>query len=94
MTLHIINKPPSRSALRSCIEAASPGDGIVLLEHGVYCATRAAGQDFSDQLNVHALAPDVDARGLRSRVVGSIEVITDAQFVDLVCQHNPIVTWS
>jgi tRNA 2-thiouridine synthesizing protein B len=77
-------------ALESCLATADPAaDTVLLIEDGVYGATRA--QDWSGTLA--ALEPDLRARGLLNRLSPRITVVDDAGFVDLVVAHQPIVTW-
>ena len=39
--LHIVNKSPyERNALESCLRLAQPGSALLLIEDGVYAATR------------------------------------------------------
>ncbi len=90
MTMHLVNKPPSNPAITSCLAAALPGDAILLIEHGVYCATVAPGE----AVTVYALEVDVRARGLTGKTAPDVQLIDDARFVELACEHIPIVTWS
>ncbi len=90
MTLHVVNKPPSNPAIASCLTAVRPGDAVLLIEHGVYCAPDAASED----VTIYALEVDVRARGLTSRMPPNVRIADDARFVELACEHNPIVTWS
>jgi tRNA 2-thiouridine synthesizing protein B len=76
--------------MTSCLAAALPGDAILLIEHGVYCTTVAAAED----VTVYALDVDVRARGLADKIAAHVQLIDDAGFVELACNHNPIVTWS
>ena len=90
MTLHIVNKPPSNPAIASCLDAALPGDVVLLIEHGVYCGSVGT----SDEVTMYAMDVDVHARGLNSKISPEVQLINDARFVELACQHNPIVTWA
>ena len=84
--LHLVNHA---SALAACLAVAGDHDAILLLENGVYAATAAGAPHRA----LHALEPDVQARGLAGRLAGSVEVISHAQFVTLVEDHQPVVTW-
>lgn len=97
--LHIVNKSPLSSRnLDSCLRFAQPGDALLLIEDGVYAATTGSGVE-SDvrkacaNLQVHALQPDIDARGMTARVLSSIHLVDYGGFVDLVIQHNTSHTW-
>lgn len=84
--LHLVNHA---EALGDCLAVAAAEDAVLLLEDGVYAGVAALAPDRP----VHALAPDVVARGLGDRLGGQVTVIDDAGFVSLVEAHQPIVTW-
>ena len=84
--LHIVNR---RSGLASCLAVAAASDAILLIEDGVYAATRPQPWPGA----VFALRPDVEARGLIERLSDDVQLATDADFVELVVGHQPIVTW-
>lgn len=85
-TLHLINR--SR-ALQACMAAAGDDDAVLLLEDGVYAGIAAA----APQRPLHALAADVQARGIAHRLDARVTVVDDAGFVALVEAHRPVVTW-
>ncbi len=85
-TLHVINKA---NALPACLSVAGAHDALLLIEDGVYAGTTAR----SPQRPLYALAADVDARGLNERLGPSVTVISDAEFVQLAVDHQPIVSW-
>ncbi len=97
--LHTVNKSPlERDAFDSCLRHALAGDVIVLIEDGVYGAV--AGTTFAPRLqqalarlNVYALSPDVDARGLRAKIQTGVVLVDYSGFVDLVVQHSPVMAW-
>lgn len=41
----------------------------------------------------YALQADVEARGLQTRLPSSIQIITDADFVELALQHARVIAW-
>jgi len=84
--LFIVNRA---SAIEGCLATAEPTDTVLLIEDAVYAATRT--YDWPGQLA--ALEPDVRARGLGRRLAAGIRVVSDAEFVELVVAHQPIVTW-
>jgi len=96
--LNIVNKSPlDRTALQSCIDAAT-GGAILLIEDGVYAATR--GSAFEAKLKaaqgtykLFALGPDIDARGFGDRVMDGVTVVDYAGFVDLVTEHKTCQSW-
>ncbi|NIP15593.1 MAG: sulfurtransferase complex subunit TusB [Pseudomonadales bacterium] len=84
-TLHLVNHP---SALPSCLEAARDGDTILLLEDGVYAAASGA-----PERPLHAIDIDVTARGLAERLHENVTLASYQEFVQLVENHQPIVSW-
>jgi sulfur relay protein TusB/DsrH len=90
MTLHVVNKPPSSLAITSCLAAALPGDVVLLIEHGVYCGSVSV----PEHVSMCAMDLDVHARGLGDKIPPAVPLIDDARFVELACEHNPIVTWA
>lgn len=86
-TLHIVNKA---DALPDCLPLVADGDALLLIEDGVY----AACTDIDAGAPCHALAEDLEARGIAGRIRHSIEVLSWDGFVELVERHQPIVTWS
>ena len=84
-TLHLVNRP---SALTSCLETARDEDTVLLLEDGVYAAA-------TEQSNrpLHAIDVDVEARGLAGRLRENVTLTSHEDFVRLVENHQPIVSW-
>ena len=93
--LHIVNKSPDQNnALASCLRLAQPGSALLLIEDGVYAATRApAMADAMKALKVYVLQPDLAARGMAGRVVDGITPVDYAGFVDLVAEHSNNQSW-
>jgi tRNA 2-thiouridine synthesizing protein B len=99
MTLHTVNKSPlERNALESCLIHAKAGSAILLLEDGVYGAM--IGTTFTPRieyalqtLKIYALRADVDARGIREKLIGQVQLVDYGGFVDLATEHSPIVSW-
>ena len=76
-------------ALGDCLATADPADTVLLIEDGVYAATK----HHTWPGRLAALDPDLRARGLLHRLAPGVRVVTDSEFVDLVVEHQPIVTW-
>lgn len=97
--LHIVNKSPyERNALESCLRLAQSGSALLLIEDGVYAATRgnAAEAHLKDalaRLRVYALKPDLEARGVAGRVMDGIELVDYGGFVDLACGQPNCQSW-
>ena len=96
--LNIVNKSPlDRNTLQSCLDADT-GGAILLIEDGVYAATR--GNAFEPKLKaaqgnfkLFALGPDLDARGVGDRVIDGVTVVDYAGFVDLVTEYKTSQSW-
>ena len=101
-TLHTVNRSPfEHGALASCLARVRPGSAVLLIEDGVLGAL--AGSPHADRLavaasggvEVFALGPDLDARGIEAgRVADVVEVVDYAGFVDLACRFGKTATWS
>jgi tRNA 2-thiouridine synthesizing protein B len=97
--LHIVNKSPfEKSSLDSCLRLARPGAALLLIEDAVYAATRGNAAEpkirqAAQTLKVYALAPDLDARGLKGAVIDGIELVDYGGFVDLVAGHKTVQSW-
>jgi tRNA 2-thiouridine synthesizing protein B len=97
--LHTVNKSPFQcNTLESCLKHLTKGSAVLLIEDGVYGALQ--GTTFSKRVEqalknvpVYALKPDVEARGMQSRVLNGVKLVDYGEFVDLVAQHNRIQSW-
>ena len=97
--LHTVNKSPfEHKALEACLKFAREGSAVLLIEDGVYAAARdtAVSQQVQEALKsvqVYALKPDVEARGMQHRVMDGIRLVDYGGFVDLVVEHNAVQSW-
>jgi len=97
--LHTINKSPfERNTFDSCVAHAKKGSSILLIEDGVYAATQGTAaarklQDLMKDVKVYALQPDVNTRGLQSKMLDGVNLVDYGGFVDLVTQHNAVQAW-
>jgi tRNA 2-thiouridine synthesizing protein B len=97
--LHIVNKSPyEKSALESCLRVAQSGNAVILIEDAVYAIARGSSaadklQKAAASLKLYALAPDIEARGLRERVIDGVTLVDYAGFVDLVANHPTNQSW-
>ena len=97
--LHIVNKSPfERNALDSCLRFGRSGSALLLIEDGVYAATRGntAEQKITaamHQMKIYALRPDLEARGMQDAVIAGVELVDYGGFVDLVAQHSAVQSW-
>ena len=97
--LHIVNKSPlERNALDSCLAAAQPGAALLLIEDGVYAATRGNAAEAklraaAERLEVYVLTPDLEARGMGQALTEWVKPTDYAGFVELVVQHKNCQSW-
>ena len=94
--LHLINKSPyERNNLDTCVGYVQGGDAVLLIEDGVYAATKggaAAGK--LEGLDVSVLGPDLAARGIgEDKLVDGVKVVDYAGFVDLVEATDKVQSW-
>ncbi len=99
MILHTVNKSPfGNNALRSCLKFTQKGSAVLLIEDGVYGALKDTEvsdllQSAMGNVNIYALGPDLQARGVADRVLEGVKVVDYADFVDLATQHNAVQSW-
>lgn len=95
--LHIVNKSPyERNSLESCLRLAKEGSAVLLIEDGVYGATKGGSVEAKVQgagVKVYALAADLQARGIADRVMDGVTVVDYGGFVDLVAEHSNLQSW-
>jgi len=97
--LHTVNKSPfEHSTLTSCLRLASPGDGILLLEDGVYAGL--VNSPFSvhlesslERFRIYVLEPDLLARGILNLVHPNLQRVDYAGFVDLTTCYSKVQAW-
>ncbi|MDV7145418.1 sulfurtransferase complex subunit TusB [Tropicimonas sp. TH_r6] len=99
-TLHTVNKSPfGDGALKSCLEHCKPGDGVLLIEDGVYGAlsgsTIAADVTArSADVAFYRLDGDSKARGLPAdKLLGDVKAVGYDGFVDLVAEFDCTQSW-
>jgi tRNA 2-thiouridine synthesizing protein B len=97
--LHIVNKSPfERNSLESCLRLAKAGSAVLLIEDGVYGATKGSSVEAKVQgamanLEVYALDADLQARGVADRVLDGVTVVDYGGFVDLVAEQSNCQSW-
>lgn len=99
-TLHTVNKSPfSHSTLSSCIAVCRSGDGLLLIEDGVYGAlvstpiAEQLAQLVDEGIKIFALDPDIAARGLADKLLPVVQVTDYDGFVRLSSEHRCIQSW-
>lgn len=97
--LHIVNKSPyERNSLESCLRLAKEGSAVLLIEDGVYGATKGGSMESKvlgamANIKVYALGADLQARGMADRVLDGVTVVDYGGFVDLVAEHSNLQSW-
>jgi tRNA 2-thiouridine synthesizing protein B len=97
--LHIVNKSPfERNSLESCLRFGRNGSAVLLIEDGVYAVTRGNAaepkvKEAMREMQVYALRPDLEARGMQDTVIDGVKLVDYGGFVDLVAEHNTVQSW-
>lgn len=97
--LHTVNQSPLlNNCLLSCIRLASSGDGILLIEDGVYGALSHTAftlelEQILTRYCIYVLAPDLTARGLVQKVHPAIRQVDYEGFVKLTLQYAKVQAW-
>ena len=97
--LHTVNKSPFENrSLETCLRFARQGSAVLLIEDGVYAATKGTAvskqvEEALKNVSIYALAPDLEARGMQSRVMDGVRLVDYEGFVDLVVEHNAVQSW-
>lgn len=98
--LHIVNKSPfERVAFESCLNHASAGDSIIMIEDAAVGAVK--NTRFSSNVeaalkdkSVYVLSGDLAARGLsQARMIEGVVAVDYAGFVDLSVDNDSIQSW-
>lgn len=96
--LHTVNKSPfERNTLEACLQRASEGDAVLLIEDGVYAATSGKASDAVNSasgVKFFALGPDLKARGVKEdSLIEGVQVVDFGGFVDLATQYDKVSAW-
>jgi tRNA 2-thiouridine synthesizing protein B len=97
--LHIVNKSPfEKTTLESCLRIARSGSAVLLIEDAVYAvakgnAVEARIRQAAETLEIYALAPDLEARGMKEAAMDGVRLVDYEGFVDLVVAHDPVQSW-
>jgi tRNA 2-thiouridine synthesizing protein B len=99
MILHTVNKSPFQNdSLAGCLRVAKEGSAILLIEDGVYAATKgtkvsASIEEAMKSVKVYALTPDLETRGVQDRVIDGVELVDYAGFVNLAAEYSAVQSW-
>ncbi len=98
--LHTVNKSPfERGALESCVRLATKGSSVILIEDGVYGATKGTTassmvENAMKDLSFFVLASDLKARGVdESRLIDGVTVVDYSGFVKLSVENDKVQSW-
>ena len=97
--LHIVNKSPmEKASLQTCLDTAASGGAVLLIEDAVYAATRGNAAETSlrkamSKLEIYALGPDLEARGMAGALAEGVKLVDYAGFVELVVKHDTCQSW-
>ncbi|MCL6414875.1 sulfurtransferase complex subunit TusB [Aestuariirhabdus sp. Z084] len=98
--LHIVNKAlTSSDALQRCLNLASKGSSLLLIENGVFnVLPETAGwrllQQHLGNINIYALSEDLEARGLNKLLPDEVQKVNYNGFVALTAQHEKSLSWN
>ena len=92
--LHILNKAPDHPRYRQCLAALEAGDVLVLIESGVLLlADEARFQSALDNVQVYAIAGDLEAYSSIPGPESTAETIEYQALVELVWRVGSPVSW-
>jgi len=98
--LHTVNKSPfEKNSLDTCLGYALDGSAVLLIEDGVYAAidgsaVAARVREALGRVRVHALEPDLRARGIdAAKLIDGVVLVGYDGFVDLVVEHDKVQSW-
>lgn len=94
--LHTLSRSPWHCDMAALLRLLGPGDDLLLLSDGVTAALeggRYLELLLNAPINVHALAEDVDARGLSGQISNSVARVSYNDFVSLTVKHAVQMCW-
>ena len=97
--LHTVNKSPfGNNSLERCLNMAKDGSSVLLIEDGVYGVTKGTAassmvENAMKKVKVYALTADVEARGVKDRVMDGVEFVDYAGFVNLAAESSQVQSW-
>lgn len=98
--LHVVNKSPfERNSLESCIRLATKGSSLLMIEDGVYGATKGTTvadmvSNAKTDLAIYVLDSDLKARGIEeARLIDGIKVVDYSGFVKLSAENDKVQSW-
>jgi tRNA 2-thiouridine synthesizing protein B len=94
MNLHqVFTSPSSDFQLQQCIKRCQSGDGILLLQDGIYSLKHPLlGRALELDIVLYVLQKDAEARGLAIDNQ-SVQVVDDKQWLALCVQYDKVISW-
>ena len=94
MNLHqVFTSPSSDHQLQQCIRRCQSGDGILLLQDGIYSLKHPLlGRAVELGIVLYVLQKDLAARGL-TLDNQSIQVVDDKQWLALCVKYDKVLSW-
>ena len=93
-SLFTLNQAPSQLSLPSVPKMLNPGDSLLFIEDGVYCAVdKKLLALIPEGIKIFSLKEDLTARGIVSKVEPAVETVSYRGFVELSIAHAKVVSW-
>ncbi|SEI37683.1 tRNA 2-thiouridine synthesizing protein B [Allopseudospirillum japonicum] len=97
-TLHTVNQNlDTHDVLEHCLQVAHSGDGLLLLEEGIYAASVGSFARWHTRartLNLYVLREDVLLRGMEERINPKYFRFVDYEgFTRLCLEYSKVVSW-
>jgi tRNA 2-thiouridine synthesizing protein B len=90
--LHIVNKSPlEKSTLDTVLRLAKSGALLLIEDAGN--AAESKIRAVMGRVEVYALMPDLQARGMADRLIDGVATVDYERFVDLVVKHPNCQSW-
>jgi sulfur relay protein TusB/DsrH len=92
--LLVVATSPAETALDWQLDTLgrAAGRGVLLIQDGVgFATTDAIEQLRREGVRIHALGPSLEARGMRDRVAGDVEVVDWHGAIDLIMGEYDLV---
>jgi tRNA 2-thiouridine synthesizing protein B len=96
MILHTVNK--IGESLSRCLNIASQGDAVLLIEDGVYAAmdnaaNRHIWEAIPSNMSCYVLVEDLAARGISDKMLAQVTPADWALFVSLTTEYDKVISW-
>ncbi|MCX4029007.1 sulfurtransferase complex subunit TusB [Endozoicomonas sp. SM1973] len=96
MILHTLNQH-SELLVRNCLNTIASGDSLLLIENAVYLGIEesfsTSPMAMRTDINLYALIPDCEARGISPLLFPGFDLIDYPGFVKLCTEHKQVISW-